>query len=488
MMPATDTTPLTAAQLALIEASILRNPYIPADIVPTIKQAHLLTATEDEVLYGGSVRGGKSEGLLMAAVQYKTLPDSHTLIVRRNRASLTNAGALIDRSQTYLSATDAAWNGSSFKWTFPNRSTITFGYLDDQKAVEQYLSAAYTDIFFEEVTDIPKELFSQLISRASKRIDNPLPLRVFATCNPPTDSRGEWIQKHFIRYLDEYGVAKNDTFNVTDEETGIITTRRFIQAGLKDNPHEDQTAYMQRLMSVDKLNRARMLGSWTQAREGKMIESDDLEIVEKPLHGEYVTRCRFWDLAATKPTSKNPDPDYTVGVLMSIDTQLGQYQIEDVIYARDTPARIKKLLLETAQKDGTDTLVRWWKDPAQAGKSQSHDIAQMLGMYNRLGIPARQNKTTNFSPFAAAAGNNQVSVMKADWTDKYIGSLLSFPDKHVHDDDVDATSGAYLELAKLNEVTTNNSQSFIPQQDNASRQHEESRRRRGLPPRDTGVL
>lgn len=471
--------PLTPAQLSLIEASILRNPYIPADIVPTIKQARLLTSTEDEVLYGGSVRGGKTEGLLMAACQFKQQEDSHTLIVRRNRASLTNAGAIISRSHTYLASTDAKWNGSTFKWTFPSKSTITFGYLDDQKAVEQYLSAAYTDIFFEEITDIPKQLFAQLVSRASKRIGNPLPLRVFATCNPPADASGDWIREHWIRFLDADGVAKSDIFDVVDDESGMTTTRRFIRAGLDDNPHEDKVAYLRRLQSVDRLTRARMLGSWTQAREGKMLLAEDLQLTDTPQYGQYVTRCRFWDLAATRPTSKNPDPDYTVGVLMSIDTEHGSFCVEDVVYMRDSPAAVKRLILDTARRDGVDTLVRWWRDPAQAGKAQSHDLAVMMTSFDAGGVLARNNKTTNFSPFAAAAGNGLVSVLQADWTDKYTGSLLSFPTRGVHDDDVDATSGAYGVLAPMNRVTIQASGSYMPNvSDNAE---DELRRMRGLP-------
>lgn len=480
-----DTAPLTAAQLDLIEHSILRNPYIPADIVPTLKQAHLLTATEDEVLYGGSVRGGKSEGLLMAACQYKTQIDSHTLVVRRNRASLTNAGALIDRSRTYLLNTDASWNGSSFKWTFPNRSTITFGYLDDQKAVEQYLSAAYTDIFFEEVTDIPRDLYSQLVSRASKRMGNPLPLRVFATCNPPADSTGDWIRDQFIRRMDADGVAQSDVFDVTDSETGMVTTRRFIRAGLDDNPHEDRVAYMRRLMSVDRLNRARMLGSWTQAREGKMLLAEHLPIVTKPLHGPNVVRCRAWDLAATLPTSKSPDPDWTVGVVIALDTQLGSYQVQGAHYMRDIPAKVKAAIREKAQDDGRDTMVRWWRDPAQAGKSQSMDLSVMMGAYNASGVTARTNKVTNFSPFAGAAGSGLVSVLDFDGSQDYVNSLLSFPTKGVHDDDVDATSLAYGTLVPFNEVETALADTYVP--DDPASAEEMLRRQRGLPPSEDAM-
>lgn len=479
-----DTTALTQAQLDIIEHSILRNPYIPAGITPTLKQAQLLTATEDEVLYGGSVRGGKSEGLLMMACQYKQQPDSHTLVVRRNRASLTNAGALIERSHDYLGGTDAKWNGSTFKWTFPNRSSITFGYLDDQKAVEQYLSAAYTDILFEEVTDITEALFAQLIARNSKRVDNPLPLRVVATCNPPESRQGEWIRDRFVRSMDAQGVAQANTFNVVDDETGTTVTRRMIPAGLIDNPHEDRVAYSRRLASVDRLTRARMLGSWTQAREGKMLEADAIELADGPQHGPHVVRVRAWDFAASKPTSKYPDPDFTVGALMSIDTQLGSMRIEDVIYLRDTPAAVKKRVIETAQHDGIETMVRWWQDPAQAGKSQSWDYATALARWDARGIPARTNKVTNFSPFAAAAGNGRVSCVQAEWTADYLGSLLSFPTKGVHDDDVDATSLAYAVLVRLDETLGNESRTVAPGESESDTWERDLRRARGLPPDD----
>lgn len=483
----TDTAALTQAQLDLIEHSILRNPYIPAGIIPTTKQAQLLTATEDEVLYGGSVRGGKSEGLLMLACQYKTHADSHTLVVRRSRASLTNAGAIIDRSHTYLDGTDAAWNGSSFKWTFPNRSTITFGYLDDQKAVEQYLSAAYTDIVFEEVTDIPQALFAQLIARNSKRIDNPLPLRVVATCNPPESREGEWIRDRFVRRMDANGVALANTFTVVDDETGTAVTRRMIPAGLIDNPHEDRVAYSRRLASVDRLTRARMLGSWTQAREGKMLADGDIEIVSTPQHGPNVVRCRAWDLAASRPTSKYPDPDWTVGVLMSMDTQLGSLRIEDVVYLRDTAGAVKQLVLSTAQADGLDVMVRWPQDPAQAGKAQSWDYAVTLSRWDARGIPAQKNKVTMFSPFAAAAsaeGGSRVTCVQADWTTDYIGSLMSFPTKGVHDDDVDATSLAYATLVRFDETLGDASRTIAPGESPEEEYDRMMRAARGLPPAD----
>jgi len=477
---------LTTSQLKLIEHTILRNPYIPASIVPTKKQCQLLISTADETLYGGSVRGGKSEALLMAACQYKQLPKSDTLIVRRTRRSLTNANALVPRSHDYLGRTDASWNGSDFKWVFPNGSTITFGYLDDQKAVEQYLSSSYTDICFEEITDIEERFFNQLVSRASKDVGNPLPLRIMATCNPPTDASGDWIRNRWIERLDNDGVAESASFEIIDPETLITTKRRFIRAGLDDNPHVDREAYMRTLTSVTRLERARMLGSWTQAREGKMVTAEDLPIVPNAQQGSNVVRVRFWDFAGSKPTSKYPDPDYTAGVLMSLDTQQGTYQVEDVKMLRDTPGKVKQLVLRTAAEDGDSTMVRWYRDPAQAGKAQSHDYARALAQYDARGVPARTGKTLNFSPFAAAAGNEMITVFRAEWTTNYINSLLSFPTRGIHDDDVDATSGAYNTLAQYNATEAGaESRTHIPVEFGGGGDPEdESRRRRGLPPRN----
>lgn len=476
------TASLTPAQLDLIEHSILRNPYIPRDIVPTIKQAQLLTATEDEVLYGGAVGGGKSEALLMAACQFKHLPGSNTLIVRESRESLTKAGALIPRSKEYLAGTDATWNGSTFTWTFPSGSTIEFSYLRDH-SIDKYLSAEFTDVFFEEVTDVTKAAYAALAARARKRAGNPLPVRIIATCNPPESREGEWIRHRFIRHLSPQGIAAPDRFDVTDDD-GTTTTRRFIGATGADNPHLDQDAYRRTLAMADRLTRARMLGSWTQAREGKMLDDGDIEIVDGPQHGPHVVRVRAWDLAASKPTTKYPDPDYTVGALMSIDTQLGTLRIEDVIYMRDTAGKVKARMLETAQRDGLDVLVRWWRDPAQAGKSQSADLARMLGRWDAQGVQARTNKVTNFSPLAAAAANERVSVVDAEWTGDFIGSLLSFPQKGVHDDDVDAASLGYHTLIGLDETTESQSGSVHPAESAEERYESDLRRARGLPPHD----
>jgi predicted phage terminase large subunit-like protein len=215
--------------------------------------------------------------------------------------------------------------------------------------------------------------------------------------------------------------------------------------------------------------------------------ADDIEVVDAPQHGPHVVRVRAWDLAASKPTSKYPDPDWTVGVLMSLDTQMGSFCIEDVTYLRDAPGKVKATIMSTAARDGLDTWVRWPQDPAQAGKSQSWDFAVALSKWDARGIPAQKNKVTMFSPFAAAAsaeGGSRVSMVRAPWNADYIGSQASFPTKGVHDDDVDATSLAYATLVRLDETLGNESRSVDPSESADDEWERQMRRARGLPAED----
>jgi hypothetical protein len=61
---------LNPRQKATIAATIYDNPFIPTDPFP--QQELFLTLNAGEALYGGSAGGGKSEALLMAALQYIT--------------------------------------------------------------------------------------------------------------------------------------------------------------------------------------------------------------------------------------------------------------------------------------------------------------------------------------------------------------------------------------------------------------------------------
>src|SRR5271155_3345788 len=72
------------------------NAFIPH--TPTPRQAAFLLLDCLEAFYGGSGGGGKSDALLMAALQFADVPGYNSLIIRRNFADLALPNALMDRA------------------------------------------------------------------------------------------------------------------------------------------------------------------------------------------------------------------------------------------------------------------------------------------------------------------------------------------------------------------------------------------------------
>ena len=70
--------------------------------VPTSRQAAFLLLNCLEAFYGGAGGGGKSDALLMAALQYADVPGYNALIIRRNLSDLALPKALMDRAHTWL--------------------------------------------------------------------------------------------------------------------------------------------------------------------------------------------------------------------------------------------------------------------------------------------------------------------------------------------------------------------------------------------------
>src|ERR1700688_1700143 len=93
------------------------NGYIPH--LPTARQAAFLFLDCLEAFYGGAGGGGKSDALLMAALQYVDVPGYSALIIRRSMPDLAMPNALLDRSRRWLGGrNDAHWDETKKRWTF----------------------------------------------------------------------------------------------------------------------------------------------------------------------------------------------------------------------------------------------------------------------------------------------------------------------------------------------------------------------------------
>ena len=172
---------------------------------PTQKQSLALIAhrfldeTPKQVFYGGAAGGGKSDWLLMGALEYVEVPGYAALLLRRTFQDLALPGAIMARSQEWLRGTDAHWNEQRHKWSFPAGSSLTFGYVARDADVYQYQSAEFQFIGFDELTQFTEFQYRYLLSRCRRPEGSTLgdvPLRVYAASNPGGVGH-MWVKRWF---------------------------------------------------------------------------------------------------------------------------------------------------------------------------------------------------------------------------------------------------------------------------------------------------
>jgi predicted phage terminase large subunit-like protein len=432
-MPQITESPVQDPVEEFMHMTVLNNPYIP--ISPSTAQARFLLSQEDEVLYGGAAGGGKSVAMLAAALQFVMMPDYHALLLRRTFPDLTRPRALIPLSFEWLSDTDAEWSEREHAWYFPTGASLTFGHMNTERDKYAYQGAAYNFIGFDELTQFTQTMYTYLFSRLRRSSQSNIPGRMRCTSNPGGDGH-DWVKGRFLL------TAPNVAIVALDDETQESTTRIFIPAKLKDNPHLDQLDYKRKLGMLDPVTKAQLLrGDWDIMPEGNLFKRHWFKIIDS-LPTDIVSTMRVWDLAATPPTAENPDPDYACGCKMSL-TSRNTMIVRDVRRIRGGPAEVNKLLFDTAQSDGKGVGIRIEQEPGSAGKTLIYNYAnQLLPGFDVRSVLPTGDKIVRASPFSAAASRGDVEIMRGLWNAWWLDSIVGFPGAK-HDDTVDAPAHAY---------------------------------------------
>lgn len=154
---------------------------------------------------------------------------------------------------------------------------------------------------------------------------------------------------------------------------------------------------------------------------------------------------RFWDLADTAKKVAGDDPDYTVG--LKLRQVGGEYYIMDVVRLRAESPTVDKTMLNTAIQDGYQCAVRWEIEPSASGKRNNRALMKLFAGFDAKGKRPVGDKALRAMPAArqAEAGNIKLLYSK-EWNEPLLKELHNFPDDG-HDDQVDALSGAFNELA-----------------------------------------
>ena len=251
---------------------------------PSLKQFRFLQLDCLEAFYGGAAAGGKSQALLMAALQYIEVPSYSALILRRDTRRLELAGGLIPRSLEWLTDKGGKWNASKKQWTFPTHgepSTLTFGYLQDSTDKFRYASSEYQFIGFDELTEFPEEDYLFLFSRLRKRRDMPVPLRVRSASNPGGEGH-DWVKHRFIGD----GDAKQCP------EIQWRNGAAFIPAAIRDNPGISEQDYGKSLDYLPAVWRDRLLhGDWDATERG-IVAPQHLRVLLAARSYSSASECR----------------------------------------------------------------------------------------------------------------------------------------------------------------------------------------------------
>jgi predicted phage terminase large subunit-like protein len=404
-------------------------------VVPTAKQwAALLHQKWREVMYGGAAGPGKSSWLLMEALLYCDDPNYAGILFRSTLPNLEREpDGLIPMSHDWLRGTRAIWRPRTRTWEFPSGATLTFGFLGDPRAHENYAGPSYRFIGFDEVTEIRSASYLFMFSRLRRTAGSRSPLRFRAAGNPGGRSHG------FIR--DRFGLADNTP----------RPGRMYIPASLDDNPHLDVNSYLRSLAELDPVTFARLRhGDWSIDETGGLLSPLWVTVVAD--FPRDAPRVRYWDMAA----SGDPSADRTAGALVA--HLRGRFWILDVVFARERePA---SLIANTSTRDGPDVpvvieqepgssgvqVIDWYKRDVLSGRSVHGDRptgSKVARAQVVAGIAA--NTVTSNGGYAHVPTGNLMAVRPegqlAGWIDDLFDEMRSFPTGG-HDDLVDALTGA----------------------------------------------
>lgn len=437
---------------------------------PHMKQAAFLVLDQLEAFYGGAAGPGKSSGLLMGALQYVDRSDYAALIVRRSFKQLSLPGALMSRSHEWLAHTDARWSAGTStiggrlvpakSWIFPSGATLTFAHLGrDRESRRQFESAEFQYIGVDELTAFDEDEYTFLFSRLRRLAGSDIPTRMRSASNP--GGRGHaWVKRRFVQD--------------STREPGAV----FVRATLADNPSLDRDDYVENLQKLHPTTWRRLLhGDWEAADAGELFQprvwyGEKPELLLDAPPESFVSGVRYWDTAAAEPTAENPDPDFTVGVKMTRQTD-GLWTIEHIARWRLTAGKSERRMGAIAAEDD-GRIVQYVEQTPGVGKAYvdhlRHDDVFPVGVRVKPDPVTGTAKAVRWIPLAAAMEKHRVRIVKGNYLGQFFDELEACSEdvntSGPHDDQADASAAAF---GKLQRPPGQTSGGLVPQRGSISR-------------------
>lgn len=170
-------------------------------------------------------------------------------------------------------------------------------------------------------------------------------------------------------------------------------------------------------------------------RSGGMFKRENFRVVNAAPFG--TVWVRYWDLAGTAGGTGARTCGLKLG--KSVD---GAFYIGHVVTERLEGAGVRRLMVATAEIDGTGCEIGFSQDPGQAGKTQAADIVAMLMGYKVGAHIETGSKITRAEPAASQSEAGNIYLVRGDWNQAFLDEACMFPNAPLKDQ-VDALSGAF---------------------------------------------
>lgn len=357
---------------------------------PFAKQLAYHNASAPYPLYGGSKGCGKSKALRWDHyLPSLIVPGMKSLILRRKLKELERSHIRFVVGEAEQMSAD----GKKVKWVpsdvgagvlyFPNGSLIEFGHCQHEPDVDQYLSAEYDRISFDEIVTFTEYQYLAITSCCRTTIPGLAP-RVGGATNPG-GSAAAWVKRRWI-----------DKDVTEDEDPGYrAEDYEYVPALPTDNPHLNWEQYMKMLNRLPpELRRAYRDGDWDiflgqffpEFRKNDRPDKDGRML---PAHVEEFPRApKEW------PRYGGLDWGYqSPGVyLWAVHHPDGFLDVEDE-FVFNGPRNDKLIAREVAQEivrrniSRGITVKRTFADPSM-GESRGHESAETyLDTFRKHGVP-----------------------------------------------------------------------------------------------------
>lgn len=178
-------------------------------------------------------------------------------------------------------------------------------------------------------------------------------------------------------------------------------------------------------------------------REGGLFKAGKAVLIQH-VPASITRWVRRWDIAAT-----SGDGDYSASVLMGWRAP-GVVTIADVMRGQWGPDERDAIMKETAALDkarygNVRQVVP--QEPGAAGVDLKRHMVRLLAGYSVRAIRETGSKEVRADPLASQWNVGNVEVLQGPWWRSFVEELLAFPNA-ANDDQVDAASGAYVELVR----------------------------------------